>query len=345
MDKFDFVIAVLDGSLGASVGATLDVLDFAHRVSTGLGRAGLRWRLIGSAARVRLSNGLTLPAEPLAPGMDLGRSVLVIPGLGLDGLQDADGSTRRGIEARYADAAVLQRLAMPDAQPLAQLARAHADRGGRLGASCSGVLVLGEAGLLAGRRVTTHWKLAGLLRRHFAHARLDPACMVVEDGRIVTAGAAMAQLDLMLHLLRQIAGREVAEPVMRHLLIDTRASQARYMVWQQLDGGHDDIVRRFEALVESGLPGAIGVAEAAKRLNLTAKTLARRVAKATGGSPRDLIQAVRMRQAQRLLEMTELPVDEIAARVGYANATSLRKLTLKMTRLTPASLRRPTIAP
>ncbi|SET45736.1 GlxA family transcriptional regulator [Stenotrophomonas indicatrix] len=339
MDTPEFVIAVLDGTLAASVGATLDVLDFANRSAERLGRPALRWRVVGSRRHLRLSNGMTLRADPLSSIGDGDPGVLVIPSLGLDGMLDVNGHEPCGLDARYTDGIALRRLAMVDAQQLARLARQFHERGGRTYASCSGVLVLGEAGLLDGRRITSHWALSSLLRRRFPRARLDPACMVVEDGRLTTAGAAMAQMDLMLHLVRQYAGREVAEAVMRFLLVDSRSTQARYMAWQGADHD-DDTVRRFESLIETSLPHPLGMEEAAQRLHLTTRTLARRVHRVTGSSPRVLVQAVRMRMAQRLLEMTDLSIDDVAERVGYANATSLRKLTLKMTRLTPALLRR-----
>lgn len=338
MDKPEFIIAVLDGTLAASVGATLDVLDFANRSAERLGQPALRWRVAGSRRQLRLSNGMTLKADPLSSIGDGAAGVLVIPSLGLDGMLDANGHEPCGLDARYTDGIALRRLAMPDAQHLARLAAHFHASGGRVCASCSGVLVLGEAGLLDGRRVTSHWALAGLLRRRFPQARLDPACMVAEEGRLTTAGAAMAQMDLMLHLVRQYSGRDVAEAVMRFLLVDSRTTQARYMAWQDADHD-DDTVRRFESLIETSLPHALGMEEAARRLHLTARTLARRVHRVTGSSPRVLVQTVRMRMAQRLLERTDLSVEDVAERVGYANATSLRKLTLKMTQLTPALLR------
>ena len=334
-----FTIAVLDGTLAASVGGSLDVLDFANRAATYLNKDPVHWRVIGRGHHAHLSNGLTLQVESLTPSMDLGQDLLIIPSLGLDGIVGDDGSSPCGLNARYTASTALQRLAMPDVRELIQVVRAHYDRGGSICASCSGVLVLAEAGILAGHRVTTHWALARLFQQRYPLIRLDPACMVVEDGRITTAGAAMAQVDLMLHVLRKTIGREVAESVMRYLLVDSRTTQARYMVWQQLDRADDDTVNRFEALIESSLPDAVTVKEAAQRLNMTAKTLGRRIAAATGCSPRVLIQTVRMRHAHRLLEMTDLPVDEIAARVGYSNGTALRKLSLKMTGLPPALLR------
>ncbi|MHB1198515.1 MAG: GlxA family transcriptional regulator [Polaromonas sp.] len=338
----DFIIAIPDWALGASVGATLDVLSVANRVATTLGKKGVDWKVLGSAKQVRLTNGFLIDAVPIEPGLRLGHGVLVIPGIGLDHpdvIPSGPAHSRGGITARYEEAGVLRRMAMPDAHKLAQLAKEHHDRGGLVCASCSGVLVLGMAGLLDARKVTTHWQLAGFIGKHFPEASMDATCMVVEDQRIVTGGAAMAQMDLMLYLIRKVIGRDVADLTMKYMLIDSRPTQARYMVWSHLPPT-DDTVQKFESLIESSLPDPITVSEVARRLHMTEKTLARRVFKAIGRSPMSLIQSVRMQHAQHLLDMTDLPIDEVAIRVGYSNATALRKLTMKMANLTPAMLRR-----
>jgi len=168
---------------------------------------------------------------------------------------------------------------------------------------------------------------------------MDATRMVVEDRRVVTAGAAMAQMDLMLHLIRMAMGQEIADLTMKYMLIDSRPTQARYMVWSQLQTT-DKIVRDLEVLIESNLATPIRVSEAAQMLHITEKTLARRVAKTTGSTPMSLIQSVRMRHAQHLLDTTDLPLGEIAVRIGYANATSLRKLTLRFAKTTPGVLRK-----
>ena len=228
---------------------------------------------------------------------------------------------------------------MPDAQAFARLAHRHQARGGKVAASCSGVLLLAMAGLLGGRAATTHWRLSGFFRKHFPQVRLDPKRMVVDANGVVSAGAAMAQMDLMLYLIRQQIGRELADLVMSYLLIDTRTTQARYQVWEHVAMTGDETARSFEALIEASLPEIPSVRVAAQQLNMTEKTLSRRLFKATGSTPMALIQAVRMRHARRLLELDELTLDEVAQRVGYANSTSLRKLTLRMARATPGAFR------
>lgn len=317
-----YTIAVLDGALGAATSITLDALAAADRIARALGKPAVTWRVVGTSAAVQLGSGITLAANPLGAGTRLGRTTLVIPGLG------------------FAEPGeIAPRLAQPDAQALARLARRHHDRDGTVAASCSGVFVLGAAGLLEGHTVTTAWWLADICRQLFPGCRLETGRMVVQDGRIVTAGAALAQMDLMLHLLRRDLGPKVADLTARYLLIDGRPSQARYMVWSHLRHA-DQLVARLEALASRNLDASFGVAEAAVALRVTERTLHRRVRKATGRSPSDFMQAIRLQRAHHLLETTKLPVEEVARRVGYGDATALRRLIRRNLQASPRDLRR-----
>lgn len=335
----DFTIAVLDWALASSVAVTLDSLGAANRLAANLGRRCHTWRVIGSATMVPLSGGLAVPAEPLAADLALGPTTLIVPGLGLDhpDLRDpGEGESQAG--KRYDWARVARRLELPDAVLLADIVRRHGAAGHPVAASCSGVLVLGAAGLLDGRTATTHWRLNAVLQQCHPACKVDVAQMVVRDGNVITAGAALAQMDLMLALIGDVYGQEVADLVMRYLLMDGRPSQSSYMAWSHLQST-DDTVKRLESLVEKSLPEVPPLAALADTLHVSEKTLSRRVQRATGQTPGALVQSVRLRHARHLLETTRLPVAEVASRVGYADATALRKLTLKTLRLAPGQLR------
>ncbi len=331
-----FVIAAMDGMLGASVGATLDALSVANRSAVTLGLARPTWQVVAAGRQVQLSNGMTLVGQPIEDARIPGSAIIVFPGMGLD--HPAFGSCG-DIHSRYDEQLILRRMNMPDAHAFAQLARRHHARGGKVAASCSGVLLLAMAGLLEGRAATTHWRLSGFFRKHFPRVRLDAKRMVVDSQGIVSAGAAMAQMDLMLYLIRQQVGPELAELIMSYLLIDTRTTQARYQVWEHVAMTDDETAHSFEALVEASFPDIPSVRKAAQQLHMTEKTLLRRLLRATGATPKALIQSVRMRHAQRLLKLDELTLDEVALRVGYASSTSLRKLTLRMASVAPGALR------
>ncbi len=329
----DFTIAVLDGVLPSALSVTLDILGAANRFARVAGAREARWRILAPQGRVELGQGLSLDAEPLTSRSRLGRSMLVIPGLQL--LPPSGGAEQPSMEAYLAE-----RMAGDDVQVLARLARSHHARGGSVAASCSSALVLGAAGLLDGRHATTHWRLAQLLRARHPACLLDVRRMVVEDGGVVTAGAAMAQIDLMLMLVTRSQGPTLTERVMRYLLLDERPTQAVHAAAAHL-AGHDGLVGGLERLVEEHLPQRLSVAAMAGLLHVSARTLERRVRDSTGQSPRSFVQAVRLRRATHLLETTCLPVSEVAARVGYSDPTGLHRLAKQLAQRAPGQLRRP----
>jgi transcriptional regulator GlxA family with amidase domain len=324
----DFTVAVLDGALASSVAITLDSLTAASRLSAIRGGRALRWRVVGTGAQAALSSGLSVATTPLSSRLRLEESVLLIPGIAI--------AARPG--ERYDPTSLGERLDQEDAQLLATLAARHHGNGGTVAAGCSGAFVLGNAGLLSGRSATTHWRLAGYLQQRQPDCKVDVNRMLVVQDRIITAGAALAQMDLMLYLIRQALGAEVADLTMRYLLLDNRDSQAGYMIWSQLNQ-QDPTVQALEALVEQSLPRVPALSVLAGALHVSEKTLTRRVRSATGKTAQDLVQAVRLRRARHLLESTRLSLDEIAVLVGYADATALRRLTLKTLNTTPGRLR------
>jgi transcriptional regulator GlxA family with amidase domain len=324
----DFTVAILDGALASSVAVTLDTLTAASRLSNIRGGPSLTWRIVGSKPSTSLSSGLSVAATPLSSRVRLGNSVLLIPGVAI--------VAKPG--ERYDPMSMVNRLAQEDAQTLARLAANHHHKGGTVAAGCSAAFVLGNAGLLQGRSATTHWRLGGYLQQQFPDCTVDVNRMLIEQDRVITAGAALAQIDLMLCLIRKTLGVQVADLTMRYLLLDDRSSQAGYMIWSHLNQ-EDSTVKTMEALIEQSLPQVPPLSQVAQTLNMSEKTLARRVRSATGKSSQDLVQAVRLRRARHLLDTTRLSLDEVAIQVGYADATALRKLTRKILGTTPGRLR------
>ncbi len=233
---------------------------------------------------------------------------------------------------------LIDRMGQEDAKTLSRLAANHHKMGGTIAAGCSAAFVLGNAGLLQDRSATTHWRLGGYLQQQFPQCKVDVNRMLIEQDRVITAGAALAQIDLMMCLIRKTLGVQVADLTMRYLLLDDRTSQAGYMIWSHLNQ-EDPTVKNMEALIEQSLPQVPTLTQVAQQLNVSEKTLARRVRSATGKSSQDLVQGVRMRRARHLLDTTRLSLDEIAVQVGYADATALRKLTRKIMGTTPGRLR------
>jgi transcriptional regulator GlxA family with amidase domain len=318
----DFLVLLIPGAHATSVSATLDMLDAARLLAVRMGLPAPRWSVVApGGGPVPLSSGLSVPAAPLPARLPAGRPTWEVPGRGAP-------SPRRA-EALLAD---------PGTQAALQLLRRAAARGSTVAGSCSAVLVLAEAGLLDGRRATISWWLAPLLRRRAPQCRVDETRMVIEDGPVVTAGAAFAQIDLMLWLLRRHFGPSLSEAVARVLLIDGRERQSPYIDPTMVNAGHE-LLARIEAIVRAALPRPLSVQALAQALAMTPRTLARHVRAASGRSPLALVQSIRLASARALLEGGGVTVEEAAHRVGYGDATALRRLMKRSYGATPRQLR------
>jgi transcriptional regulator GlxA family with amidase domain len=320
----DFTILVLEGAYGSGVSVTLDLLEAARTLAarSAQGTPAPTWQLRSvTGGAVRLSSGLTVDTRALPQRARHDRSTWIIPGLALD----SPAQVRAG-------------LARADLQAAARAVARHVARGGQVAAGCSAVFLLHQAGVLAGRRVTTTWWLAPLLGRLEPRCRVDADAMVCVDGPVTTAGAAFAQTDLMLHLLRRLCGPKLTDALARTLLVDARQSQAAYTVPEMLAGG-DELVARLVARVEASLPDAPSVAALADGFGVSQRTLSRHVFKATGKRTVDLVQGVRLRTARALLEKSRQSVEDVAAAVGYSDPTALRRLMKRMTGAGPSRWR------
>lgn len=318
----DFTLLALDGAFGSGVAASVDLLRAAAALAPRAGAPAPRWRVCSVAGGpVTLQSGLVLPAAPPIPAGRRDRSTWIIPGLGL-----ANEAEVQACAVRADVAQLLPRL------------REHVARGGTVAAGCSAVFLLEFAGLLPSRRVTTAWWLAPLLQRMNPACRVDAAQMVCADGPIVTGAAAFAQTDLMLHLLRVVCGARLTALLAKYLLVDGRNAPSRHALPEALATG-DELVARIVTRVEQALPEVPSVASLAKDLCMSERTLARRVQRATGHSTRALLQSVRLQRARALLERSRMPVEQVAAAVGYDDPTALRRLLRKRAGVSPSAYR------
>lgn len=318
----DFSILVFEGSFSTSVTATLDLLATAAKLASRFEVAPPKWRVYSiNGGNVRLRHGVSIETEELRQGRRVDSSMWIVPGLGLDHPND-----------------IGKRFAQADVTAAKDALREHAARGGAVAASCSGVFLLQAAGLLKGKRATTSWWLAPELKRLEPECLVDANRMVSSDGMVVTAGAAFAQTDLMLHLLRSLCGNALTEAMSRVLLVDGRQAQAPYIVPEAFANG-DDLIARIAARIEASLPNLPRVGELAREFCMSERTLARHIHKATGKSTLALLQSVKQRRARALLETSRLTVEQVAAAVGYQDATALRRLMRRIGGANPSRFR------
>ncbi|MDH6454979.1 MULTISPECIES: helix-turn-helix domain-containing protein [unclassified Streptomyces] len=196
----------------------------------------------------------------------------------------------------------------------------------RIVSICTGAFVLAMAGLLDGRRATTHWQLAGHFRRLFPHIDLDPDVLFVDDGRILTSAGAASGVDVCLHLVRKDHGSELANTVARRCVVPPfrDGGQAQYIEQPVPEQGAASTAgTRAWALERLDEPLTLGDLAAHARMSL--RTFARRFNEEVGLSPGRWLIQQRVARARHLLESSDLSVDQIAGRVGFATGASLRQ--------------------
>lgn len=309
-------ILALDGALASSVAITLDVLAMADRTAIALGRPPVfDVRLAGSGAH------LFRPFLAFPEARHELSALLIVPAQGLSKAPD-----------------YRVRLDQLDARAGRELIRAHAAAGAHVASSCTGTLLVADSGLLDGRRATTAWWLAPVFAALFPRVRLETAELVLTDGPATTAGAAMAQMDLMVGLVARFAGAEIAEAVARKMVLDERRSQTPYMAMGLL-AASNEAVARAAIWARARLGEAIGVNDLARAAGQSPRTFSRRVIAATGLSPIQFLQQLRVERAIELIEATHLPFEEIAYRVGYADPSTLRALIRRGAGLGPRDIR------
>jgi transcriptional regulator GlxA family with amidase domain len=215
-------------------------------------------------------------------------------------------------------------LARRDVVEAAELLAQRFSAGAHVAGACTGTFVLASAGLLDGRAATTTWWLAPLFRELFPRVALDESRMLVSSPRVVTAGAALAHVDLALWLVRR-SSPSLANLTARYLLVDPRASQAAYAIPNHLAHA-DPVVERFEKWARRRMVEGFSLTAAARAVGASERTLARKLQAVLGRSPLSYFQDLRVEHAVHLLQTTDASVDQIAAQVGYSGGMTLRTL-------------------
>lgn len=212
--------------------------------------------------------------------------------------------------------------------------------GATLCSVCAGAFVLAETGLIDGRRATTHWAFARQLAERFPKVHLADEHMVVDEGDIVTAGGILAWADLGLTLVARLLGPATMLATARFLLIDPpRQSQRPFAQFLPRFDHGDDAIRRLQHRIHAHAATMSGVGGLAAEAGMTGRTLLRRFSAATGFTPVEYLQQVRVAKAREALERTQTPVDRIAWDVGYSDPAAFRKIFQRVSGLSPAAYR------
>lgn len=213
----------------------------------------------------------------------------------------------------------------PPAEALAALRKAHAE-GARIIGLCTGAFVLAAAGLLDGRPATTHWMYAPTLAKRYPHVQVDPRELFIDDGDVLTSAGTAAGIDLCLHVVRTDHGVEAATTLARRLVVPTRrpGGQAPYIDRSLPEEIGNDPLAEVVTWALDNLSKQFDVEALAARAYMSRRTFDRRFRSLTGSAPLQWLISQRVLQAQRLLETTDVSVDEVARRCGFRSPVALR---------------------
>jgi len=285
-----------------------------------LGRKVYDLTLVSAAkSKVRTRHGLTLSeAQPLADlrGAELPHTFIV-----------AGGSRQLPLTN--------------EEQALCDWLQKHQARINRVVSVCSGALILAHAGLLDGRKATTHWKFLSEMQRRYPKVRVQREGIYVRDGRFWTSAGVTAGIDLALALVEEDHGHRTAMAVAKNLLLYLRrpGHQAQFSDPLQLQEQETQKLHDVVTTIQERLSEELSVESLAERLDVSPRTLTRACREELGESPAALIRRVRLAEAKRLLSETELPLKTISVRVGGGDPSTLWRLFTKHLGVTPAEYR------
>lgn len=218
--------------------------------------------------------------------------------------------------------------------------RAAVDRGSRVLAHCTGAFAVAASGLLDGRRATTHWRHVEDFARRFPQVDLDPDVLYVDAGPVVTSAGTAAGIDASLYLVQQAYGGEVANAIARRMVVPPHRDGGQAQFIEQPVPPAGDPFGDVLAWAAEHAAQPHTVESLAVRALMSPRSFARHFRAHTGTTPYAWLISQRVRLAERLLEGSTLPVDEVAKRAGFGSAAGLREHFVRERGVTPQAYRR-----
>jgi transcriptional regulator GlxA family with amidase domain len=226
-------------------------------------------------------------------------------------------------------------------RPLVDFIRRTAQRARRVASICSGTFLLAEAGLLDGKRATTHWATCAFLAERYPKVTVETDPIFVRDGKMWSSAGVCAGMDLALALVEQDHGRELALTVAQWLVLFLKrpGGQSQFSVGLAAQATEHERIRELQAWAQAHLGTDLGIAKLAKRVAMSPRNFARVFAREVGETPARWVERARVEAARRLLEESDDGVDAIASRCGFGTAETLRRAFLRQLRVAPSAYR------
>jgi transcriptional regulator GlxA family with amidase domain len=229
-----------------------------------------------------------------------------------------------------------------DAMRDAALVAGLAQRSRRVASVCTGAFVLAEAGVLDGRRATTHWRFCDALAQQYPAVTVEPDPIFVRDGNVITSAGVTAGMDLALALVEDDLGRELSLAVARRLVVFLRRPGSQSQFSAQLTGqlAQRDPLRDAQQLIAEHPDADLSVPALARHVGMSERNFARCFRDEVGMTPARFVEQARVETARRLLEETTEGVDAIARRAGFGTSETMRRVFLRTVRTSPNDYRR-----
>lgn len=295
----------------------LEVFASANGWLSERGRPGYSVEVLASTAGpVRMSSGLQLVAARAISQVNSGIDTLLVAG-------------GNGTWAATQDRALLAWL------------RRMTPRVRRFGSVCSGTFILAEAGLLAGRRVTTHWRACKALAERYPDVHVDPDPIFVRDGNLYTSAGVTAGMDLALALVEEDYGRDVAMRTARGLVMFLRrpGGQSQFSAQLSVQSADREPIRELQAWIADHLDDDLSVPTLAGRVAMSPRNFARVFTQQVGVTPARYVETLRVEAARRRLEESTHGVDVVAMQCGFGSAESMRLAFQRRLHVAPTAYR------
>ncbi|WP_265562633.1 GlxA family transcriptional regulator [Streptomyces hygroscopicus] len=309
------VIAVYPGAQTLDVSGPLEVFDSVNRLLSGPGSTYRLQCVSPDAPSVPTSAGLVVQAEPLEAAEGAIDTLLVPGGPGL-------------------------KEALLNSSFIAWIRRAAA-RSRRVASVCGGAFLLAEAGLLDGRRATTHWAFWEQMARRYPEVTVDPEPIFIRDGPFVTSAGVSTGIDMALALVEGDHGPDCALEVAKFLVLYFKrpGGQAQFSMVLDAQLTEQEPIRGVQDWIQENLHRALPVSELADRASMSPRHFARVFRRAVGVTPGQYVRRLRIARARQLLEVTELSVGQIASRCGFTTVETFLRAFGALLGLTPAQYR------
>jgi len=221
-------------------------------------------------------------------------------------------------------------------QPLIDWVEQHYKRGAEVASICTGAFILASSGLLDNKRCSTHWAAADQFRSMFPNVRLEPDRLITDENGIYTNGGAFSFLNLMIYLIEKYFDRRTAILCSKVFQIEPdRNSQSEFMIFNGQKVHDDDTIKQAQVFIENNIQDKISIEQLASRLGIGRRNFDRRFIKATGNTPVEYMQRVKIESAKKAFESSRKTINEVMYDVGYSDTKAFREVFRKITGISP----------